>query len=65
MVLATPPPGHGPPATPTPMKIGELARRSGLPVKTLRYYEDFGLLPARGRSEGGYRLFGSNTQLSQ
>ncbi|WP_255441608.1 MULTISPECIES: heavy metal-responsive transcriptional regulator [unclassified Synechococcus] len=45
---------------PTPvsaMKIGALAARSGLPVKTLRYYEDLGLLPAIGRSEGGYRLF--------
>ena len=39
------------------MKIGTLADRSGLPVKTLRYYEDLGLLPAVGRSEGGYRLF--------
>jgi DNA-binding transcriptional MerR regulator len=41
----------------TGMKIGALASRSGLPVKTLRYYEDLGLLPAIGRSEGGYRLF--------
>lgn len=39
------------------MKIGALARRSGLPVKTLRYYEELGLLPAIGRSPGGYRLF--------
>ena len=39
------------------MKIGELARRSGLPIKTLRFYEDRGLLPAAGRSSGGYRLF--------
>lgn len=39
------------------MKIGVLARRSGMTVKTLRYYEDLGLLPAVGRSEGGYRLF--------
>ncbi|MCT0229981.1 heavy metal-responsive transcriptional regulator [Synechococcus sp. CS-1324] len=39
------------------MKIGALSGRSGLPVKTLRYYEDLGLLPAIGRSEGGYRLF--------
>lgn len=39
------------------MKIGELADRSGLPVKTLRFYEDLGLLPAVGRSPGGYRLF--------
>ncbi|MDM7952747.1 MAG: heavy metal-responsive transcriptional regulator [Cyanobium sp. CZS 25K] len=41
----------------TGMKIGTLASRSGLPVKTLRYYEDLGLLPAIGRSDGGYRLF--------
>ncbi len=39
------------------MKIGALASRSGVPVKTLRYYEDLGLLPAIGRSEGGYLLF--------
>jgi DNA-binding transcriptional MerR regulator len=43
------------------MKIGTLAGRSGLPVKTLRYYEDLGLLPAIGRSEGGYRLFGEES----
>ncbi len=61
MVLAARPPGHAPPGTPTPMKIGELARRSGLPVKTLRYYEDLGLLPALCRSEGGYRLFGQRS----
>ncbi len=41
----------------TGMKIGALAGRSGLPVKTLRYYEELGLLPAIGRSEGGFRLF--------
>ena len=35
--------------------IGELARRSGLPVRTLRFYSDRGL-PAAGRSEAGYRL---------
>jgi len=45
----------------TGMKIGALADRSGLPVKTLRYYEDLGLLPAVGRSEGGYRLFGEES----
>lgn len=38
------------------MLIGEVARRSGVPPKTLRYYEDRGLLrPARTRS--GYREF--------
>ena len=39
------------------MKIGALAGRSGLPVKTLRFYGDLGLLPAIGRSEGVHRLF--------
>jgi hypothetical protein len=39
------------------LKIGELARRSGLPVKTLRDDEDLGLLPATGRTPGGHRLF--------
>jgi len=43
------------------IKIGELAHRCGLPVKTLRYYEDLGLLPAAGRSPGGYRLFGERS----
>jgi DNA-binding transcriptional MerR regulator len=43
------------------MKIGALASLSGLPVKTLRYYEDLGLLPAVSRSQGGYRLFGEES----
>jgi len=38
------------------MNIGEASERSGLPVKTIRYYEDIGLVrPAR--SENGYRDF--------
>ena len=40
------------------LKIGEVARRTGLPVKTIRFYSDEGLIHPRGRSEGGYRLFG-------
>lgn len=43
------------------MRIGVLAVRSGLPVKTLRYYEELGLLPAIGRTDGGYRLFGESS----
>lgn len=40
------------------LKIGEVASASGLPVKTIRYYEEIGLLtPTVGRSESGYRLF--------
>ena len=39
------------------LRIGEVARRTGLPVKTIRYYCDQGLLQPRARSESGYRLF--------
>ncbi len=40
------------------MQIGEVASRSGLSVKTIRFYSDQGLIGLLGRSEGGYRLFG-------
>jgi MerR family copper efflux transcriptional regulator len=39
------------------MRIGELAKLTGLQVSTLRYYEQIGLLPVDERSEAGYRLF--------
>ncbi|MBW4468269.1 MAG: heavy metal-responsive transcriptional regulator [Pegethrix bostrychoides GSE-TBD4-15B] len=40
------------------LKIGEVAETSGLPVKTIRYYEEIGLLiPTVQRSEAQYRLF--------
>ena len=38
------------------MNIGTAAARSGLPAKTIRYYEDIGLIRA-GRSDNGYRDF--------
>jgi DNA-binding transcriptional MerR regulator len=37
--------------------IGEAARLSGLPVKTIRFYSDEGLLPPSGTTEAGYRLY--------
>jgi len=37
-------------------KIGELAKRFGVTVRTLRYYEEIGLLPA-ARLESGYRAY--------
>lgn len=40
------------------MTIGALSRRTGVPVKALRTYEDMGLLYTVGRSPGNYRLFG-------
>jgi DNA-binding transcriptional MerR regulator len=39
------------------MTIGQLAARTGLPVCTLRFYADTGVLPEAGRSESGYRLY--------
>ena len=41
------------------MKIGELAKKAGCQVETIRYYEREGLLPAPARTEGNYRLYGS------
>jgi DNA-binding transcriptional MerR regulator len=40
-----------------PLKIGDVAKRSGLTVKTIRFYCDEGLIQPSSRSEGGYRLF--------
>ncbi len=37
------------------MRIGELAEHSGVPAKTIRFYESSGLLPAPNRTPGGYR----------
>ena len=38
-------------------KVGELARRTGLSVRALRYYDEIGLLSPSRRSEGGHRLY--------
>ncbi|WP_428964263.1 helix-turn-helix domain-containing protein [Micromonospora fluostatini] len=37
--------------------IGQLARRTGLTVRTIRFWSDEGLLEPTGRSAGGYRLY--------
>ena len=39
------------------LTISQLARRSGVPATTLRYYEKVGVLPAATRSEAGYRQY--------
>lgn len=39
------------------MKIGELAKATGTPVDTIRYYEREGLLSAAARTEGNYRIY--------
>ncbi|MEU6275645.1 MerR family transcriptional regulator [Streptomyces populi] len=38
--------------------IGELARRTGLTVKTIRFYSDRGIVTPTDRSPAGYRLYG-------
>lgn len=40
------------------MKIGELARATGLNTRTIRFYEQEGLLPDPGRTPSGYRMYG-------
>ncbi|MEU4774985.1 MerR family transcriptional regulator [Micromonospora sp. NPDC023644] len=37
--------------------IGQLARRTGLSVRTIRFWSDLDLLPPTARSTGGYRLY--------
>ncbi|MDN6605458.1 MerR family transcriptional regulator [Brevibacterium sp.] len=39
------------------MHIGEMTEKSGLSSRTLRHYEDIGLIPATGRTEGGFRVY--------
>ncbi|MFQ5942419.1 MAG: MerR family transcriptional regulator [Anaerolineales bacterium] len=39
------------------MKISELADHTGVPAKTIRYYEDVGLLPEAARQLNGYREY--------
>ena len=38
-------------------RIGELARRVGATPRTVRYYEELGLLPQSGRPSGSHRLY--------
>ena len=39
------------------LQIGQVAERIGLSLRTVRYYEEMGLLPPAQRSEGGFRLY--------
>ena len=44
------------------MRIGDLANRTGLTVKTLRFYEQAGVLPAAARLPSGYRDYNDSAQ---
>jgi MerR family Zn(II)-responsive transcriptional regulator of zntA len=46
----------------TPLKIGALAAELNLNPKTIRYYEQIGLLPDPERTAAGYRLYGREDQ---
>ncbi|PMS14620.1 MerR family transcriptional regulator [Trinickia dabaoshanensis] len=39
------------------LKVGELAKRSGLTVRTLHHYDEIGLLTPSARADNGYRLY--------
>jgi MerR family transcriptional regulator, thiopeptide resistance regulator len=40
------------------LKIGEIAKQTGVSVRTLHYYDEIGLLSPSHRTEAGYRLYG-------
>jgi MerR family transcriptional regulator, thiopeptide resistance regulator len=44
-------------ARPVAWKVGELAGRTGLSVRTLHYYDEIGLLSPSRRTDGGHRLY--------
>jgi len=39
------------------MQIGEVAEQTGLSLRTIRYYEEVGLVRPSARSAGGFRLY--------
>lgn len=39
------------------MHIGELAERTGLSLRTIRHYDEVGLVKPSGRSDGGFRQY--------
>lgn len=45
------------PLSPSNLTVGEVARRSGLTVRTLHHYDTIGLLQPSARSASGYRLY--------
>ncbi len=42
------------------MNIGAVSKRTGVPAKTIRYYESIGLIAAADRGENGYRNYGDS-----
>ncbi len=46
-----------------PLRVGELARRTGKTARALRFYEELGLLSPSGRTPGGFRLYDADAML--
>lgn len=42
------------------LQIGQVAQRTGLSLRTIRFYEENGLVPPTGRTGGGFRLYGED-----
>lgn len=42
------------------LKVGDLAKQTGVSVRTLHYYDEIGLLSPSGRTESGYRLYATS-----
>ena len=42
------------------LQIGQVAERTGLSLRTIRFYEENGLVPPTGRTGGGFRLYGED-----
>lgn len=53
-------PAGVPGGMPGGMPVGEVCRRTGLSARTLRYYEELGLLPGVRRRAGGRRVYGAD-----
>jgi DNA-binding transcriptional MerR regulator len=49
--------GNGDGDGPSRMRIGDLARKAGTTMRTIRYYEQLGLIRPVGRTKGGFRLY--------
>jgi MerR family transcriptional regulator, thiopeptide resistance regulator len=45
---------------PVALKVGDLAKQTGVSVRTLHYYDEIGLLSPSHRTEAGYRLYGED-----
>ncbi|GGK80091.1 MerR family transcriptional regulator [Ornithinimicrobium pekingense] len=56
MVTAEDPPGRAD-ETPALRHIGEVAELTGLSHRTIRYYEEMGLVSPAARTDGGFRLY--------